>query len=68
MVLVAEIQNKIALCVPKLNAHRLLETKLREVLPVKALHRSIDYFNRLRDCPERGSYNPGLGSGVHCSP
>ena len=28
----------------------------------------IDYFNRLWDCPERGSSNPGLGSGVHCSP
>ena len=28
---------------------------------------SIDYFNRLWDCPEGGSYNPGLGSGVHCS-
>ena len=27
----------------------------------------IDYFNRLSGCPERGSSNPGLGSGVHCS-
>ena len=28
----------------------------------------IDYFNKLWDCPEGGSSNPGLGSGVHCSP
>ena len=25
-------------------------------------------FNRLADCPEAGSSNPGLGSDVHCSP
>ena len=26
---------------------------------------SIDYFNILWDCPEGGSSNQGLGSGVH---
>ena len=27
-----------------------------------------DYINKLWNCLERGSSNPGLGSGVHCSP
>ena len=27
-----------------------------------------DYFNKLWDCPEGGSSNPGLGSGADCSP
>ena len=28
----------------------------------------LDYFNRLWDCPEEGSSNPGPGSGVHTGP